>query len=71
LYSDGYLNNPCVGQKGPKVKRALPKTLSPDSCAQLLDGKKEQDIDSNVLLARDHAMFELRRAVPVLDSEPG
>jgi integrase/recombinase XerC len=55
----GYLNNPCVGQKGPKVKRALPKTLSPDSCAQLLDGKKEQDIDSNVLLARDHAMFEL------------
>jgi site-specific recombinase XerC len=53
----GYLNNPCVGQKGPKVKRALPKTLSPDSCAQLLDGKKEQDIDSNILLARDHAMF--------------
>ncbi len=56
----GYTHNPCIGLKGPKVKRALPQTISPDACAQLLDGgTKKHEIDANVLLARDHAMFEL------------
>ena len=50
----GYASNPCTGLRPPKAAKALPKTLSPDSCAQLLD----QEIDSP-LDTRDQAMFEL------------
>lgn len=55
----GYTHNPSIGLKPPKFKRSLPETLSPDACTQLLDGAKNQTTDSNVLLARDYAMFEL------------
>ena len=56
----GYPLNPCAGFKGPKVRRALPKTLSPDACTQLLDSRATPKIiDNDALLARDRAMFEL------------
>ena len=50
----GYSGNPCTGLRPPKAAKPLPKTLSPDTCAQLL-GK---DADS-LLEIRDQAMFEL------------
>ena len=46
--------NPCIDLRPPKVRRALPEVLSPDSCAQLLDHAPE-----DVLEIRDLAMFEL------------
>lgn len=55
----GYPSNPCYGLRGPKVRRALPNTLSPDNCVQLLDGNPAAKSDSDALLARDQAMFEL------------
>lgn len=55
----GYPNNPCAGFKGPKVRRKLPQTLSPDACTQLLDSRATPaQIDNDALLARDRAMFE-------------
>ncbi len=50
----GYAANPCLGLKPPKLRRALPETLSPDDCAQLLDRAPE-----GILETRDAAMFEL------------
>ena len=50
----GYSGNPCTGLRPPKAAKPLPKTLSPDTCAQLL-GK---DADSPLEI-RDQAMFEL------------
>ena len=50
----GYKSNPCTGLRPPKASKLLPKTLSPDTCAQLL-GKEA----SSALEIRDQAMFEL------------
>ena len=50
----GYKSNPCTGLRPPKAAKRLPKTLSPDTCMQLL----EKDADST-LEVRDRAMFEL------------
>jgi integrase/recombinase XerC len=56
----GYPNNPCAGFKGPKLRRKLPSTLTPDACAQLLDSRAAPDvIKEDAILARDRAMFEL------------
>lgn len=54
----GYAGNPCVGLRPPKAARTLPQVLSPDACAQLLDGPGEA-ADDDALQARDRAMFEL------------
>ena len=54
----GYASNPCMGLRPPKAARALPQTLSPDACTQLLDGDSTAAAD-DVLLTRDRAMFEL------------
>ncbi|MDP2253138.1 MAG: tyrosine-type recombinase/integrase, partial [Thiobacillus sp.] len=51
----GYANNPCSGLRPPKAARTLPDILTPDTCAQLLDGRAGDD----ALAARDRAMFEL------------
>ena len=50
----GYPGNPCTGLRPPKSARVLPKTLSPDACAQLLDHDAATLLD-----VRDRAMFEL------------
>ena len=52
----GYANNPCSGLRPPKAAKVLPDILSPDTCAQLLGGRADND---NALAARDRAMFEL------------
>lgn len=52
----GYANNPCSGLRPPKAAKTLPDVLSPDTCAQLLDGRTDGD---DALAARDRAMFEL------------
>ncbi|HJX57980.1 MAG TPA: tyrosine recombinase XerC [Thiobacillus sp.] len=52
----GYASNPCSGLRPPKAAKALPQVLSPDACAQLLDGRTDSD---DALAARDRAMFEL------------
>ena len=49
-----YASNPCTGLRPPKAAKPLPKTLSPDACAQLL-GKPA----NSPLEVRDQAMFEL------------
>ena len=49
-----FQSNPCTGLRPPKAAKPLPKTLSPDTCAQLLG--KEAD---SPLEIRDQAMFEL------------
>jgi integrase/recombinase XerC len=54
----GYASNPCLGLRPPKVAKALPQVLSPDTCTQLLDGKAAPTAD-DALQARDRAMFEL------------
>jgi integrase/recombinase XerC len=46
--------NPCAGLRAPKSAKALPKSLSPDVAAQLLNSHVESG-----LLLRDQAMFEL------------
>jgi integrase/recombinase XerC len=33
----GYTNNPCVGLRAPKAKKALPEALSPDEAARLME----------------------------------
>jgi integrase/recombinase XerC len=50
----GLATNPCTGMRAPKSAKALPKTLSPDMAAKLLDGAVD-----TLLLLRDRAMFEL------------
>jgi integrase/recombinase XerC len=50
----GLAANPCSGMRAPKSAKALPKTLSPDVAAQLLNAAPEA-----ALLVRDRAMFEL------------
>ena len=54
----GYAGNPCSGLRPPKAAKALPQILSPDACAQLLDGGDASATDP-ALAARDRAMFEL------------
>jgi len=66
----GYPNNPCAGFKGPKVRRKLPQTLTPDACTQLLDSRASPaQIEDDSLLARDRAMFELLYSAGVRLSE--
>jgi integrase/recombinase XerC len=50
----GLAANPCVGVRAPRAVKALPKALSPDLAAKLLDNDEEA-----LLLVRDCAMFEL------------
>ena len=54
----GFASNPCIGLRPPKAAKALPDILSPDACAQLLDGNAPAAGD-DALAARDRAMFEL------------
>ena len=50
----GFDQNPCVGLKPPKSAKTLPRALSPDEAARLLE------IDGDgALAARDKAIFEL------------
>ena len=51
----GYVCNPCAGVHAPKSPRALPRTLSPDEAAKLL----EFPVDDDLMALRDKAMFEL------------
>lgn len=48
-------HNPCSGVRVPRQARALPKALSPDDTARLL----ESDADDDALTTRDRAMLEL------------
>jgi integrase/recombinase XerC len=50
----GLASNPCSGIRPPKSAKALPRVLSPDAAAQLLDARPGDDWE-----ARDKAMFEL------------
>jgi integrase/recombinase XerC len=50
----GFARNPCIGLRAPKAAKALPKALSPDLMARLLEGPA-----STPLEWRDKAMFEL------------
>jgi integrase/recombinase XerC len=50
----GLAANPCTGMRPPKSEKALPKALSPDLAAKLLDSNPD-----TVPLLRDRAMFEL------------
>ena len=50
----GFPHNPCVGLRAPKSPKALPKALSPDLMARLLEAPTEGPAQS-----RDKAMFEL------------
>lgn len=50
----GYASDPCAGVRAPKIRKALPKALSPDEARRLLDGVPEDSFE-----ARDKAMFEL------------
>jgi integrase/recombinase XerC len=50
----GFRRNPCIGLRAPKSPKALPKALSPDLMAQLLDAPVSAPIQR-----RDKAMFEL------------
>lgn len=50
----GFKHNPCAGMQAPRAAKKLPRALSPDEAARLLEG------DADGLLAlRDKAMFEL------------
>lgn len=50
----GHTANPCLGVRGPKAAKRLPRLLSPDEAQQLLDVKA-----SDPAQARDLAIFEL------------
>lgn len=50
----GLAANPCAGVRAPKSPRALPKALSPDAAAQLLDPAADTALE-----LRDKAVFEL------------
>lgn len=51
----GHASNPCAGVRPPKATKALPRTLSPDEAAKLL----EFPVDNDLMALRDKAMFEL------------
>jgi integrase/recombinase XerC len=50
----GGTHNPCVGIRAPKSPKALPRTLSPDEAAKLLEFAP-----SDLMALRDKAMLEL------------
>ncbi|MCL4800241.1 MAG: tyrosine recombinase XerC [Burkholderiales bacterium] len=50
----GLTGNPCAGVRAPRGPRALPKALSPDAAARLLDPAAEAALE-----VRDKAVFEL------------
>ncbi len=50
----GFARNPCIGLRAPKSPKALPKALSPDMMARLLEGPATEPSEW-----RDKAMFEL------------
>jgi integrase/recombinase XerC len=50
----GFRRNPCTGLRAPKSPKALPKALSPDLMARLLEGPAGTPAE-----VRDKAMFEL------------
>jgi integrase/recombinase XerC len=50
----GLRTDPCAGVRGPKSSRPLPKSLSPDAAARLLDARADSALEW-----RDKAMFEL------------
>ena len=50
----GLAANPCAGVRAPKAPKALPKALSPDAAARLLDAPGDAAME-----VRDRAMFEL------------
>ncbi len=50
----GFPHNPCAGLRAPKSPKALPKALSPDLMARLLETPTDGSAQS-----RDKAMFEL------------
>jgi integrase/recombinase XerC len=50
-----HISSPCTGVRAPKAARTLPRTLSPDEVAKLL----EFSIDDDLMALRDKAMFEL------------
>src|SRR5258705_539422 len=50
----GFSHNPCVGLRAPKSPKGLPKALSPDLMARLLEGPANAPLEW-----RDKAMFEL------------
>ena len=53
----GFALNPATGIRAPKAARGLPKALSVDHAAMLLDGATADPGDAEE--SRDHAMFEL------------
>lgn len=50
----GFSRNPCVGLRAPRSPKGLPKALSPDLMARLLEGPANSPAER-----RDKAMFEL------------
>jgi integrase/recombinase XerC len=50
----GFSRNPCAGLRAPKSPKGLPKALSPDLMARLLEGPASTPVEW-----RDKAMFEL------------
>src|SRR5712664_2792343 len=50
----GFSHNPCIGLRAPKSPKALPKALSPDLMARLLEGPANTPAE-----VRDKAMFEV------------
>ena len=50
----GFSRNPCIGLRAPKSPKALPKALSPDLMARLLEGPASTPAE-----VRDKAMFEV------------
>jgi integrase/recombinase XerC len=50
----GFSRNPCIGLRAPKSPKALPKALSPDLMARLLEGSASTPTE-----VRDKAMFEV------------
>jgi integrase/recombinase XerC len=50
----GFSRNPCIGLRAPKSPKALPKALSPDLMARLLEGPANTPAE-----VRDKAMFEV------------
>ncbi|MBP9713218.1 MAG: tyrosine recombinase XerC [Sterolibacterium sp.] len=70
--------NPCDGLRAPKRRRDLPKALSVEQCAALLENEVAGAGQNEILLLRDQAMFELfyssglRLAeLAALDIQPG
>ena len=51
----GHISNPCTGVRAPRAAKTLPRTLSPDEAAKLL----EFPVDDDLMALRDKAMFEL------------